>query len=375
MQKFTVDTSTFKSMVNKASKGAGKNKTKTLTEYMFVQISDGVLSLTTTDINNYLTISEHIDCQENVYFVVDLDKFSKLVSKQTSKQITFEADEALTIKGNGKYTLDLKFDSDGESQIKLPKHEINMPEESGRISLRTIQGIIAYNKMSLAILDTQRPYLAGYCCGAGQVISSDGINMTVNSVDTFKKRVLVSPTMLELLLISKDDSLSYKIYEDKVLFESDTFKLYGVFMPLDWVEDYPVDTVNKLCQLQYASSCTVQKSAVLGAIDRLSLLYSDLEEWSIIIKFDKDAMILTTNNGKGSECIQYQGTNNHVDYMCKMLVPHLKNIISARDGETVHILYGTDAVDDPTNMSAKTITIREDDIVQVSALKQLKGSG
>ena len=43
MQKFTVDTSTFKSMVNKASKGAGKNKTKTLTEYMFVQISDFLL--------------------------------------------------------------------------------------------------------------------------------------------------------------------------------------------------------------------------------------------------------------------------------------------------------------------------------------------
>ena len=54
--KFSILTKTLQDMINKVIKGAGNNKILPLTSMLDINLKEGVLSLTTTDMNNYVTL-------------------------------------------------------------------------------------------------------------------------------------------------------------------------------------------------------------------------------------------------------------------------------------------------------------------------------
>ena len=55
---FSILTKTFQEMLNKANKGASNNKLLPLTSMVHFNLKDKVLSVTTTDMNNFVTIRE-----------------------------------------------------------------------------------------------------------------------------------------------------------------------------------------------------------------------------------------------------------------------------------------------------------------------------
>ena len=87
MSKFTVKTELFQVMLNKAFRGASRSKFNVLTSLVNVELRDNKLNLTTTDTNNYLTITEPVT-GEDTSFVVNVETFSKLISKITTENIT-----------------------------------------------------------------------------------------------------------------------------------------------------------------------------------------------------------------------------------------------------------------------------------------------
>lgn len=356
---FTIKTDVFQTIVGKAIKGASNNKFSPLTSLMDVNVANGKIHVTTTDTNNYLTITGDVLTSEPCRFTVNVDTFSKLVSKTSVETIKVTVtDDTITFTGNGTYKLPIQLDVDG-SPIRYPDQTINTPTEQGQIKTSVIKNIIVHNKPSLATT-LEAPYLTGYLCDPDCVISADTFNICRNSVNTFKSRVLISPIVFELLSMSSEENIDYKISEDKVLFETPKLKLFATLMA--GVDEYPVDTIRNICDNGYESDCVIPKTAFLNIIDRLSLFIKEDEQNGVYMTFTSNGLKVESMSDNAIETVPYQGSNNFKDYSCAIGVDSVKRQFSARAGESVNLFYNN------TDGSSSTITIKDDSVVQVISL-------
>ena len=107
-------------LLTKVYKGVGNNKLIPLTSMLLVNSSNGVLTLGSTDANNYLFVKKQIDDKSEFNVVVNADVFSNLISKFTTEITCLEVDNwILNIVGNGEYKLDIQVDETGEV-VKFP---------------------------------------------------------------------------------------------------------------------------------------------------------------------------------------------------------------------------------------------------------------
>lgn len=355
MGSFTIKTSVFQSLLSKAVKGASNSKFNTLTNLMNVVLHSGRLSITTTDSDNYLTVYENDVSGDDLSFVVNVETFSKLISKTSSENIKVSVTEdTISLTGNGTYKLPVQLDVDG-SEIKYPTHEINSPEHTGSIKTSTVKSVVQYNKPSLA-LTLEKPYLTRYMCADDCVISADEYNVCQNNISTFGKDVLVSPNVFELLCMCDQEEIPFKIYQNMVLFETDTLKLFAV-LP-EGSDEYPVETIKEITSNDYPSDCVLPRSTLINIIDRLSLFINDDDQNGLYMTFTKDGVKLESMKGNAIETVPYQGSNNFKDYTCCVGVDAFRKQLTSRSGESVHIFYG----------DSTTLTLKEGNITQVISL-------
>ena len=117
---FTINTKTLQSMISKVIRGASNNKLLPITSYIDINFTDGTLNLTTTDMTNYITVKKNDLSGDNFNVVISADKFSKLVAKTSTENITLElTDNSLVFKGNGTYNIDIPLNEEG-NPIKYP---------------------------------------------------------------------------------------------------------------------------------------------------------------------------------------------------------------------------------------------------------------
>ena len=128
--KFTVNTAKMNSILSKLSKGVGNSKILPITEYLKLELVDGVLTIIATDASNFITYVEKEVEGENGTAIVKADKLIKLVAKTTKQQVSFELkDTFLEVKGNGTYKVEL-FETN-----EYPKYQFN--EDIKGIAVKT----------------------------------------------------------------------------------------------------------------------------------------------------------------------------------------------------------------------------------------------
>lgn len=357
MRKLNIKTAKIQSMLNKVIRCAGNNKFNVLTNLIRVKLENNVLSMTTTDVNNYFTVYSSEVSGDDLEFVVPVDTFSKLISKTNVEDVRISvADDVISITGNGTYKIPIQLDVSGEP-INYPECEINIAEDEGSLKISAVKNIILHNKNSLAVTD-EKPCLRGYYIADGCVVSADSYNICKNDVPTFETVVLVSPVVFDLLSLCKEDEVSYKIADNNILFESDSIKLFAHLMngKDDYVEFYNV--VKECAETEFESNCALPKTALLNALDRLSLFIKDNDINCISMTFTKSGVKLETADYSAIEDIPYQSSENFNDFTCKIGVDHLKKQLSSIVGETVHIYYGNDRI----------VTIKQDNAIHMISL-------
>ena len=356
MPTLTIKTSTLQNMMSKAVKGASNNKFNVLTSLMNVVLENGTLKLTTTDTDNYLTVKQSGVAGDNMSFTVNVETFSKLVFKTSVEDIKITAtDDNISVTGNGTYKIPIQLDVDG-SPINYPDHVINNPDITGSVKTAVIKTIVQYNKPSLSIT-MEKPYLTKYMCVEDCVISGDEYNVCRNTVETFNTELLISPIVMDLLCMCEEENIKYSIYENNVLFETDTMKLFAS-VPNEGIDEYPVDKIKMICDSTYTSDCVLPKTSLINVIDRLSLFINDDDQNGLYMTFTTNGVKIESMKNDAIETIAYQGSNNFKDYTCCVGVDSLRKQLVARSGESVHIYYG-----DPS-----TLTIKEGNITQVLSL-------
>lgn len=340
--KLSINTNQLQNLVTKAIKGASDNKLLPMTSLMSIDYDGaGKLSLTTTDMTNYLTVATN-DASQNtdeLHVVVIADSFAKLVSKMTSETIEIDfTDNTFTLSGGkSNYKLELPLDVDG-SLIKLQAPEVTGKSEQ-TIKLTSVKNILSTAKASLATSLAIPCYTAYYV--GDEVLSTDSLKICCIKDKLLKKPALIRADTMDLLDIAESD-LKCVISDSAIKFETED----GVFAlstkVFDGLEVYSVDAINGLVDLSFESECTLYKNDLLQALDRLALFVDKVDRNVINMSFGKDKLVLTNKAQAGVEEIDYASESEAKDFECTIDIEMLISQIKATPDDKFTMYYGLD---------------------------------
>ena len=224
--KLKLKTLELQEMVSKAIKGASQNKVIPLTSLMGIKLEQGTLTLSTTDGSNMLQIVKAKVEGEDFKVTVQADIFSKLVTKTTSNSIILELEkENLSFKGNGKYSISLPLDEEGEliDYPEIPYGEFEKVKAK-KTQLSTVKAIINANKAALAET-MEKPYLTGYYFDSG-VTTTDTYKVCNTDIEVLGQNTLLPAELVNLFSIIDKEDIAVKINGDEILLETDNVAHY-----------------------------------------------------------------------------------------------------------------------------------------------------
>jgi len=358
--KVVLNTAQLQNLVTKAVKGAGNNKLLPMTSLMAISYDgNGMLSLTTTDNTNYLTVKamDVSMSDDELEVVVIADNFAKLISRMTSETITFTHESGSFFISGGKstYNIELPLDVDG-SEIKFERPMLTPPEIE-TIKLSSIKSIINTGKSALATT-LETPCYTAYYVGKN-VISTDTYKICCIDEQLVKEPLLISSETMDLLDLAESD-LEYGKDKDSIGFKSvdDTFLL--ITKPYDGLETYSVDAIMGLVESKFKSACVVKKNDILQALDRLAIFVSQYDRNIIQMSFTKNALVLKNKKSAGTEEIDYLKECDGEEFDCAIDIEMLISQIKANSVDDVTIYYGL----------PNCIKIADGNITQIIALSE-----
>ena len=275
-----IKTEILKEMISKAIKGSSMNKLLPITNYIGIQFEPdqldngyGFLTLITTDGNNQLKIKNNsVEGSEQFYTIVNVDTFSKLVSKTTSENIELENKENyLEVKANnGTYKLEIPINEEGK-MVEFPKQEILIENEK-LLELKTNIENFKSNLLSIktTVAKTMEiPCLTGYYLGNKNVGTDRQVMCCIDN-KLFEEPLLLSSEMVELLqLLDNNSILRVAKYNNKLLFETENISIYGP--ELEGKDIYPVQSIENVINLSYDNTIKVNKQDLLNVLERLEI--------------------------------------------------------------------------------------------------------
>lgn len=355
-----INTVLLQSMVSRAIKGSGNNKLMPITGLMGISLTGGTLTLTTTDFSNYLFVKESVD-GEDFSVTVPVDTFSKLISKLTCDTVEFELTEnKLEITGNGKYLIELPFDSDGgivEFPNPLKDFDFNNAK-TYRIEPSTVSTIINSIKPALAV-NLATPVYTNYYVG-DVVMATDSFKINSYNTQLFEEPKLVSAKMMDLLDVISDTSVVANVSQDSVVFDSGSCVVFGKFMP--GIEQYSITAIKSLFDREFKCMCKFSKSEMLQALDRIALFVGDFDDGEITLDFGTEGVSISSKASSGDEDITYLDNSNAEEYTARININLLQTQIKAQEDDTIEMWYN-----DVNNQSVKLVC---GDVVSIIALFQ-----
>lgn len=338
---FSIKTTKLQEMVSRAEKGASNNKLYPITQMLAIKLEDNTLTLITTDNTNYLYVKEDKVDGPDFYAVVPVDKFSKLISRMTCDTISMELkDTVLEVVGNGKYSIDLQFEDDGEIvQYPDPMSDFSGTNKTPvEVNKTTINMILSTVKPALAT-NLENPCYTGYHVG-DKVVATDSFLINILDVDMLNVTRLVRPEVMDLLAVMNAEKIDVYFNEEnaEIVFITPDCEIYG--RDLEGIEDYAIDSILEYTEMEFPANCKLSRASLLSLIDRLSLFISDYDKGGVYLTFTKDGLQVSSMNTTGVELIPYIESEDFTDFACSIDVTMLAKQIKAQSGDVVHMYYG-----------------------------------
>lgn len=338
MKKLKIGAVRFQDMVARAVKGASENKLLPITSMMEIRMESNTLTLTTTDTANTLRIiADKVDGEDFVT-VVPVKIFSGIVGKLTSDNIELRlGDRELKVIGNGEYKIDLPQDEDGV--VQFPQFKFDKDGAGQTLNLTSIKDVLGINKASLAkTIDT--PCLCGYYVG-DKVITTDENTICFNDMKLMDGSYLISPEMMELLALSKDEKITWWYKDGYFLFETPGMVLYGA--EHDGKDLFPAEEVMGYLDTEFTSKCALPKVALQDCLDRLALFIEPYDKNGAYFTFTKGGVKVNSKKSSADETIPYTESKDFQPFMCCVDIPMMKALVDANPGESIEIWYGIEA--------------------------------
>jgi DNA polymerase III sliding clamp (beta) subunit (PCNA family) len=327
-----------------------------LTGLMCIELKDHLLTLITTDATNYLYVREDKVEGDDFYVVIQAEMFAKLISKMTCEKVSLTLkDNTLMVTGNGKYSIELPLDEEGEL-IKYPDplSAQTVWDNDTTVNLSTIKLIL--NTAKAALADTlEVPCYTGYYIG-NKVVATDTYKICGINIKLWDEPALISPEMMSLLDIFTEEKFVVARKGNTMVFESKNCTVYGTLM--DSIDDYQIEAIDGLLEQEFESSCKLTKSALLQLLDRLALFVSPYDKNGIYLTFTRDGLQIESKQANSVELIPYTESEKFHDFTCCVDIEMLHSQVKANTGDSITLHYGED----------NAIKLTDGNVTQVVAL-------
>ena len=352
----TFSTERLKELVAYAIKGAGFNKNLELSSYIGVRVNDDVLYLNTTNGTNYLCVSD--SCVADDFDVtVNADLFSKLISKITAETVDIEvANNTLVVNGNGKYTLELVPNENGD-MLSFPD---KFPSETTDIGTINAVDVVVINTTVKASLDNVAGSVYSSYYLGDVIASTDRCMMTVFKKKAFDEPYMFNREFVDLMTMSGAD-VSISKSSDTLLAESSISEHGSISICTkipDNVSDFKIDGVKKFSELEVTSFCRIRKAELLDLLDRLSLFVTKFDDGAIKLHFTNSSVEVSSMASSGVETIEYSECKDAKDVEIKININRLLTELKSYNSDMVDIYYGNEMC----------IKLVDGDITQIIAL-------
>lgn len=335
--KLTIKTATLKDMVARVAKGVGNNKLLPLTSMIGVKLENNTLTLTSSDGTNYLYIMQEKVDGDDFKITVPAELFTKLISKMTSDEITLSLDDKiLEVKGNGKYTIELELDENGELiEYPDPLEDVKL-KKAEKVKHSTILEMLAKLKPSLATTQ-EMPQYTGYYAG-DTIIASDTIQIAGLKTRLFKSDVLIAPEYLNLFEVVQNENIDAFLQDDLIICKTKDCVIYGHIM--EDIDDYQSDALLNIIEKKFPSSCKLPKEELMQVLDRLSLFVTKYDNNGITLTFTKDGLQISSMADSGVEVIPYIESKGFKAFTAGIDITMLLSQLKALNEEAVFVEYG-----------------------------------
>lgn len=338
-----ISTEVLKKLTDKSVKGSGKIPQLAITAVVYIEVKDGVITLTTTDGATNLVVSDKVNTSDSFVAATDSELFSKLVAKTTADVIKLERnDNSISFVGNGAYALPLILDEEG-NVAKIP--EIVVTGNKYKCKASELKKLLMYNKRGV-LKDMSIPRYTGYCIKGGYAYTFCVTGGCVTKLDIDDEvTVLLRPQTVDLFdIFVGDETLTIQVTDKTVCIEGDHAKIYSVW--LDGINDFASAKLKSLVtsDSNFPNRIVISKSSLASALDRLSLFISPEEANAVEFQTltDPRAVILKNKSSAGVETLEVLDdpvglsiteTSQFIDYK------DLKNLTDAVKTENVVLKY------------------------------------
>lgn len=335
-----INTTVLQEMVAKAVKGAGNNKLIPMTTMVYLQLKDGTFTIVTTDATNYL----YVNCPmegEDLYTVVKVEQFAKLVSKLTTEETTLTVkSNYLEVVADGTYKIAIEPDVDGEVvKFNDPLDGVTDLKQIGWLTKNTIDLMLNSLKPALAVT-SERPQYKNYFMG-DVILATDTFKINVLNTKAFDTPILVSTELGDLLdVFNTDEDVEVMMRPNNyVKITTPSCTVYG---PVDVNTDsFNITAIKGCTNLEYKNHCTLDKATLLQALDRLSLFVGEFDAGAIDLVFSANELQMASKESSGVEIIPYVAVDSSdgvaVDGIIS--IDRLKAQIKAQSGNTVEMFF------------------------------------
>lgn len=340
--KVTLETKVLKDLTTRAMKGVGKNESIMRTCWIGIKCQENTLSMTAWDGENYLVVSEDKIVCDDFKVTVTAEKFAQLVSKTTSDKITLELkDNYLKVKGNGDYKLELPVNDEGELD-NYPEIVFDTKKKGTKIKLSAIVWAIEGNKISLA-KTPEVPHLMCYYFG-DEVMTTNNTTAALSNINVFGQPIMLKSDLVNLVATMENEEITVYTDKDKILFKTPKTTILGYFNEgKEEFEESIKDQLKQLFDEESPASCSVEKDALLGILDRIMLFVKTREE-GIRVLFTKTGIQFYNKENSVNELLPYATSDNFVNFEVKLQLDVLKDLISNVCDDKCHIQYGLEGM-------------------------------
>lgn len=340
--KVTLETKVLKDLTARVMKGVGKNESIMRTCWIGIKCQENTLSMTAWDGENYLVVSEDKIVCDDFKVTVTAEKFAQLVSKTTSDKITLELkDNYLKVKGNGDYKLELPVNDEGELD-NYPEIVFDTKKKGTKIKLSAIVWAIEGNKISLA-KTPEVPHLMCYYFG-DEVLTTNNTTAALSNINVFGQPIMLKADLVNLVATMENEEITVYTDKDKILFKTPKTTILGYFNEgKEEFEEGIKDELKQLFDEESPASCSVEKDALLGILDRIMLFVKTKEE-GIRVLFTKTGIQFYNKDNSVNELLQYATSENFVSFEVKLQLDVLKDLINNVCDDKCYIQYGLDGM-------------------------------
>ena len=336
----TFTTEALKKLVSYAIKGAGLNSKIELSTYIGITISNGKLTLSTTDGENFLSVSDSC-LADDMDITVDAETFSKLIGKLNSDTVDLEVvDNALVVTGNGKYTLELIPDENG-NRLSFPNKFPDSTTDIGKITAADLLCVNSTIKASLS--NVVGSIYSAYYFG-DVVASTDRAMMSIFNRRLLDNSYIFNSQFVDLMCMSGVDvslAMADNIVVAKAIINDKSAIQICTKLSAN-PSEFKIENITKFGALEINSFCRFRKAQMLDLLDRLSLFVKKFDEGAIQLEFTKTGINVSSLASSGVEFIEYQECKNAESCVVKINIDRFRNQLKAYSSDMVDLYYGSD---------------------------------